>query len=94
MVEGATRAVGTLIAMLYDDLAISRDAWTISHNEKSRKTYAETLLRIRDAKKRQGFGVRDEALVAIIQQRATALGLTCFSYAGGSTRVPSEHLPR
>jgi hypothetical protein len=80
IIEGPTRVIGMLISILYEDKSMPRDGWTVTHNEHSRKTYADVLKRGGEAKKRQGMGVRDAAFVEIVEHRAKALGLSCFRF--------------
>jgi|HubBroStandDraft_5_1064220.scaffolds.fasta_scaffold934705_1 hypothetical protein len=84
MIEGPANTIGLLLAAVYDDPAIPRDQWSVSSKEKSRRTHAETLQRGGDEKMRQGIGVRTDAVVAIIQERAKALTLESFRLSGKS----------
>jgi hypothetical protein len=84
MVEGPTRKIGMLIAGLYDDRDIPRDAWTVPSRERSRRVHADVLQQGGDEKMRQGIGVRTDAVVEIIQQRARALALASFRLSGKS----------
>jgi hypothetical protein len=85
MIEGPTDKIGMLIAALYDDPEIPRDAWAVSSKEKSRKTYAEVLQQQGDDKLRLGMGVRTDPLVRSIQERAKSFGLSSFRFSGKST---------
>lgn len=78
MIEGPENLIGELIATLYDDPSVPRDAWNVSHAEKSRQTYARSLRAAGSEKKRQGMGVRTDEVVQAIEERARALGLPCF----------------
>jgi hypothetical protein len=84
LIEGPTNRVGLLLASLYDDASIPRDAWNVSSQEKSRKTYAEALQRGGEEKIRQGMGVRTEEVVRIIQERAKSMQLAAIRFSGKS----------
>jgi len=84
MIEGPANAIGLLLAAVYDDPAIPRDTWSISTKEKSRRTHAEVLQRGGNEKMRQGIGVRTDAVVAIIQQRARTMTLASIKLSGKS----------
>ena len=84
MIEGPTDAIGRLLESLYDDPDIPRDSWSVSTKEKSRKTYAQALQRGGTEKMRQGIGVRTDAVVAIVQERAKELVLASFRLSGKS----------
>ena len=81
MVEGRAKDIGALIAMLYEDPRIPRDAWNIAHTDKSRKTYADTLKQSEVSKMRKGFGIGPDHLVPIVEGRAKSLGLAYFRMA-------------
>ena len=78
MIEGASRDVGALIEMLYDDPAIPADAWNVQQTMASRKTYALSLQDAGDEKIRQGMGIRPDSLVPFVESQARSLGLQCF----------------
>jgi hypothetical protein len=84
MIEGPANAIGVLLAAVYDDPAIPRDAWSVSTKEKSRRTYADVLQRAANEKMRQGIGVRTDEVVAIIQEHARAVKLESFRLSGKS----------
>jgi hypothetical protein len=84
MIEGPAKAIGLLLAAVYDDPAIPRDTWSVSSKEKSRRTHAEVLQRGGDEKIRQGIGVRTDAVVAIIQEHARGMTLASFRLSGKS----------
>jgi hypothetical protein len=69
---------------VYDDPSIPRDMWNVSSKEKSRRTHAEVLQRGGNEKMRQGIGVRSDAVVAIIQERARTMTLASFKLSGKS----------
>jgi len=85
MIEGPTNRIGALIESIYDDESVPRDAWSVSTKEKSRKTHALALQNAGDEKMRQGIGVRTEAVVAIIREKAKALDLASFGLSGKSS---------
>lgn len=80
MVEGRAKDIGALIAALYEDPLVPRDAWNVAHNDRSRKTYAESL-RQSEVKMRKGFGIGPDHLVPVVEGRAQALGLASFRMA-------------
>ncbi len=84
MIEGATRDIGALIEMLYDDPAIPADAWNVQHTMGSRKTYALSLQACADEKSRQGMGIRPDTLVPFVEAQARSLGLACFRLSSKS----------
>jgi hypothetical protein len=77
VVEGPTNAIGAYIEGLYEDPQIPRAAWNVAHTEHSRKLYAEGLRSGGDEKKRQGMGVRTEAVALAVMERARQAGLSC-----------------
>ncbi|HTX59312.1 MAG TPA: hypothetical protein VMH02_06490 [Verrucomicrobiae bacterium] len=84
VVEGPREKVGLLIAGLYDDEAIPRDAWTAATKERSRRTYADLLQQGGSEKIRQGMGARTDLLAVTIVERAQRIGLTSFRFSGKS----------
>lgn len=84
VVDGPAKSVGQLIASLYNDAAIPRNAWNVSHTERSRKTHALRLAERGEESVRQGVGVRTESLAAVVESRARKLGLGCARLSGKS----------
>jgi hypothetical protein len=85
MIEGAARDIGSLIESLYEDPAVPRDGWNVAHSMGSRKAYAESLKQSGDDRRRQGFGIRPDKLVPIIESRAKSLGLMYFHLSSKSS---------
>jgi hypothetical protein len=82
LLEGPSASIGTLISMMYADVHVPRDSWTLEHTERSRHAYAEKLRRAGSIARRQGLGVRAEATAKIFEARAKALGLACTRFSG------------
>ena len=85
MLEGPARDIGALIVALYGDERIPRDTWNVAHNERSRKTYAESLKKSDVTKMRKALGIGPDHLVPIVEGRAKSLGLSTFRMAKRKT---------